>query len=90
MIANASATLSSIASRQTNMPAKNNWTDSKSIDVTFSNAGLKYRSSNTSPPTNINYGLMPPLSGRPSKRDRRRLYASRALDAFSGWCGVAS
>jgi methylenetetrahydrofolate--tRNA-(uracil-5-)-methyltransferase len=41
-------------------------------------------------PMNINYGLMPPLSGRPSKRDRRRLYAYRALDAFSGWCGVAS
>ena len=40
-------------------------------------------------PMNINYGLMPPLAGRPSKRDRRRLYASRALDAFSGWCGVA-
>jgi methylenetetrahydrofolate--tRNA-(uracil-5-)-methyltransferase len=39
-------------------------------------------------PMNINYGLMPPLSGRPSKRDRRRLYASRALDAFAGWCGV--
>ena len=24
----------------------------------------------------------------PTKRDRRRLYASRALDAFAGWCGV--
>jgi methylenetetrahydrofolate--tRNA-(uracil-5-)-methyltransferase len=36
---------------------------------------------------NINYGLMPPLPGRPSKRDRRRLYAHRAVAAFSAWCG---
>jgi methylenetetrahydrofolate--tRNA-(uracil-5-)-methyltransferase len=38
-------------------------------------------------PMNINYGLMPPLPGRPSKRDRRRLFASRAVAAFSAWCG---
>ena len=37
-------------------------------------------------PMNINYGLMPPLAGRPGKRDRRRLYAERALDAFGAWC----
>jgi len=37
-------------------------------------------------PMNINYGLLPPLSGRPAKRDRRRLYAERALDAFGAWC----
>ena len=35
---------------------------------------------------NINFGLLPPLGGRPNKRDRRRLYAARALDAFATWC----
>jgi methylenetetrahydrofolate--tRNA-(uracil-5-)-methyltransferase len=38
-------------------------------------------------PMNINFGLLPPLPGRPNKRDRRRLHAARALDAFSAWCG---
>jgi methylenetetrahydrofolate--tRNA-(uracil-5-)-methyltransferase len=37
-------------------------------------------------PMNINFGLMPPLPGNPAKRDRRRMYAERALGAFSAWC----
>jgi methylenetetrahydrofolate--tRNA-(uracil-5-)-methyltransferase len=36
-------------------------------------------------PMNINFGLMPPLPGRPGKKDRRRLYSRRALDAISAW-----
>jgi methylenetetrahydrofolate--tRNA-(uracil-5-)-methyltransferase len=38
-------------------------------------------------PMNINFGLLPPLPGRPNKKDRRRLHATRALRAFSAWCG---
>ncbi len=38
-------------------------------------------------PMNINFGLLPPLPGRPNKRDRRRLHATRALQAFAAWCG---
>jgi methylenetetrahydrofolate--tRNA-(uracil-5-)-methyltransferase len=38
-------------------------------------------------PMNINFGLLPPLSGRVPKRDRRRLYAERATQAFTAWCG---
>ena len=37
-------------------------------------------------PMNINFGLMPPLPGHPAKRDRRRLFAERALGAFAAWC----
>jgi methylenetetrahydrofolate--tRNA-(uracil-5-)-methyltransferase len=37
-------------------------------------------------PMNINFGLLPPLPGRPNKRDRRRLHATRALQAFTTWC----
>jgi methylenetetrahydrofolate--tRNA-(uracil-5-)-methyltransferase len=37
-------------------------------------------------PMNINFGLMPRLTGKPAKRDRRRLYSQRALAAFSAWC----
>ena len=40
-------------------------------------------------PMNINYGLMPPLAGRPGKKDRRRMYAARAQQAFGGWCADA-
>ena len=36
-------------------------------------------------PMNINFGLMPPLPGRPGKKDRRRMYAHRALEAFASW-----
>jgi methylenetetrahydrofolate--tRNA-(uracil-5-)-methyltransferase len=39
-------------------------------------------------PMNINFGLLPPLAGRPGKRDRRRLYAARARDAFTAWCAA--
>jgi methylenetetrahydrofolate--tRNA-(uracil-5-)-methyltransferase len=38
-------------------------------------------------PMNINFGLLPPLPGRPNKRDRRRLHAERAIAAFASWCG---
>ncbi|HEY0706506.1 MAG TPA: methylenetetrahydrofolate--tRNA-(uracil(54)-C(5))-methyltransferase (FADH(2)-oxidizing) TrmFO [Polyangia bacterium] len=41
-------------------------------------------------PMNINFGLMPRLLGHPAKRDRRRLYAARAISAFSGWCSAAA
>jgi methylenetetrahydrofolate--tRNA-(uracil-5-)-methyltransferase len=36
---------------------------------------------------NINFGLFPPLMGRPNKRDKRRLHAERAAAAFGAWCG---
>jgi methylenetetrahydrofolate--tRNA-(uracil-5-)-methyltransferase len=38
-------------------------------------------------PMNINFGLFPPLLGRPNKRDKRRLHAERATRAFGAWCG---
>ena len=38
-------------------------------------------------PMNINFGLFPPLQGRPNKRDKRRLHAERAAAAFGAWCG---
>jgi len=38
-------------------------------------------------PMNINFGLLPPLAGRAAKRDRRRLYAQRAVAAFGAWVG---
>jgi methylenetetrahydrofolate--tRNA-(uracil-5-)-methyltransferase len=38
-------------------------------------------------PMNINFGLLPPLAGRAPKRDRRRLYAQRAVAAFGVWVG---
>jgi methylenetetrahydrofolate--tRNA-(uracil-5-)-methyltransferase len=37
-------------------------------------------------PMNINFGLFPPLAGRPNKRDKRRLHAERANQAFAAWC----
>jgi methylenetetrahydrofolate--tRNA-(uracil-5-)-methyltransferase len=37
-------------------------------------------------PMNINFGLFPPLNGRPNKRDKRRLHAARAAAAFGAWC----
>jgi methylenetetrahydrofolate--tRNA-(uracil-5-)-methyltransferase len=41
-------------------------------------------------PMNINFGLMPRLNGHPAKRDRRRMYAARAINAFSGWCASSA
>jgi methylenetetrahydrofolate--tRNA-(uracil-5-)-methyltransferase len=38
-------------------------------------------------PMNINFGLLPPLPGRAPKRERRRLYAARAVAAFGTWAG---
>jgi methylenetetrahydrofolate--tRNA-(uracil-5-)-methyltransferase len=37
-------------------------------------------------PMNINFGLLPPLKGKPNKHDRRRLYTERAHQAFARWC----
>jgi methylenetetrahydrofolate--tRNA-(uracil-5-)-methyltransferase len=39
-------------------------------------------------PTNINYGLLPPLPGRPRKHERRALHAVRAREAFAAWCAT--
>lgn len=36
-------------------------------------------------PTNINYGLLPPLNGRAKKRERRALHAERAGAALGPW-----
>ncbi|MSP59369.1 MAG: methylenetetrahydrofolate--tRNA-(uracil(54)-C(5))-methyltransferase (FADH(2)-oxidizing) TrmFO [Myxococcales bacterium] len=36
-------------------------------------------------PMNINFGLLPPLEVRASKRDRRALHAERAREAFGLW-----
>lgn len=36
-------------------------------------------------PTNINFGLLPPLDGRPKKRERRALHAERATAALGSW-----
>jgi methylenetetrahydrofolate--tRNA-(uracil-5-)-methyltransferase len=38
-------------------------------------------------PMNINFGLFPPLGGRPNKKDKRRMHAERATRAFTTWCG---
>ncbi|HET6150976.1 MAG TPA: methylenetetrahydrofolate--tRNA-(uracil(54)-C(5))-methyltransferase (FADH(2)-oxidizing) TrmFO [Polyangia bacterium] len=38
-------------------------------------------------PMNINFGLLPPLTSRAPKRERRRLYAERAVAAFGAWVG---
>jgi methylenetetrahydrofolate--tRNA-(uracil-5-)-methyltransferase len=38
-------------------------------------------------PMNINFGLFPPLGGRPNKKDKRRMHAERATKAFGTWCG---
>ncbi len=36
-------------------------------------------------PMNVNFGLLPPLPGRASKRDRRRLHCERAAAAWESW-----
>ena len=42
-------------------------------------------------PTNINFGLLPPLPQRAKKRDRRALHAERAQAALGPWlAGVAA
>jgi methylenetetrahydrofolate--tRNA-(uracil-5-)-methyltransferase len=42
-------------------------------------------------PTNINFGLLPPLPMRAKKRDRRALHAERAKEALGPWLsGVAA
>jgi methylenetetrahydrofolate--tRNA-(uracil-5-)-methyltransferase len=35
---------------------------------------------------NINFGLMPPITGPKTKKaDRKRIYTDRARDALKGW-----
>jgi methylenetetrahydrofolate--tRNA-(uracil-5-)-methyltransferase len=36
-------------------------------------------------PTNINFGLLPPLEGKTKKRERRGLHAARAEAAIGPW-----
>ena len=36
-------------------------------------------------PMNVNFGLMPPLSGRFKRADRKKAYTDRARDAFTRW-----
>ena len=36
-------------------------------------------------PMNVNFGLMPPLSGRSKKADRKKAYTDRARAAFADW-----
>jgi methylenetetrahydrofolate--tRNA-(uracil-5-)-methyltransferase len=40
-------------------------------------------------PMNVNFGLMPPLSGRLKKADRKQAYTDRARAAFAVWRGSA-
>ncbi len=41
-------------------------------------------------PTNVIYGLFPPLPGRVKKADKRAFYARRASEAFAGWLSTVS
>jgi methylenetetrahydrofolate--tRNA-(uracil-5-)-methyltransferase len=41
-------------------------------------------------PSNINFGLFPPLEGRTRKRERRALHARRAGDELSTWLAAAA
>ena len=41
-------------------------------------------------PSNINFGLLPPLQQRAKKRDRRTLHAERAREALGPWLEVTS
>ena len=38
-------------------------------------------------PMNVNFGLFPPLAGAVGRKDRKRLYAERALAALDAWLG---
>ncbi|WP_066550220.1 MULTISPECIES: methylenetetrahydrofolate--tRNA-(uracil(54)-C(5))-methyltransferase (FADH(2)-oxidizing) TrmFO [unclassified Sphingomonas] len=39
-------------------------------------------------PMNVNFGLMPPITVRSKKADRKLLYTARARDAFSAWAAA--
>jgi methylenetetrahydrofolate--tRNA-(uracil-5-)-methyltransferase len=41
-------------------------------------------------PTNINFGLLPPLEARARKRERRALHAARAEAAFGPWLALGA
>ncbi|MEO7276734.1 MAG: methylenetetrahydrofolate--tRNA-(uracil(54)-C(5))-methyltransferase (FADH(2)-oxidizing) TrmFO [Sphingomicrobium sp.] len=36
-------------------------------------------------PMNVNFGLMPPLAGRPKKAERKQAYTDRAREALAAW-----
>lgn len=36
-------------------------------------------------PSNVNFGLMPPLAGKTRKKERRQMYSLRAREAFAAW-----
>jgi methylenetetrahydrofolate--tRNA-(uracil-5-)-methyltransferase len=38
-------------------------------------------------PMNVNFGLMPPIPGRPKKADRKKAYTDRARAALAQWLG---
>ncbi|KQM41251.1 methylenetetrahydrofolate--tRNA-(uracil(54)-C(5))-methyltransferase (FADH(2)-oxidizing) TrmFO [Sphingomonas sp. Leaf10] len=39
-------------------------------------------------PMNVNFGLMPPIPGRTKKADRKKMYTSRARNAFEPWAST--
>ena len=39
-------------------------------------------------PVGIQFGLLPPLAGRHSKKDRKKLYAERALEEIDKYSAV--
>ena len=41
-------------------------------------------------PMNINFGLLPPLKSKMSKKDRKQAYCSRALDDLNSWLAPMS
>jgi methylenetetrahydrofolate--tRNA-(uracil-5-)-methyltransferase len=41
-------------------------------------------------PTNINFGLLPPLEARARKRERRALHAARAEAALGPWLAAVA
>ena len=40
-------------------------------------------------PTNVNFGLMPPLPGRVKKREKKALLAERGANDFASWLPLA-
>ena len=39
---------------------------------------------------NVNFGLLPPLDGRPKKADRKKAYTDRARAALKEWLAISS
>jgi methylenetetrahydrofolate--tRNA-(uracil-5-)-methyltransferase len=40
-------------------------------------------------PTNINFGLLPPLTGKVVRKEKKRMIAERAAGDFAGWLAQA-